>query len=500
MPAPIPFIPRNSNIEAVDSFDAPETESILESISRWFNGKPRKINRYDKNENPSERITEMTSGVYTGVDSLHDPTTPRLPSKRSAFYYAWDMNTASVPTFLGFSNRRDLFKYCKNRIGLTGFLFEEISTDQLTETSERVKTVTCIAYYDETDDNLRVIVRASLDLTSSPIEKIKRTIQIVERTLEYFFVELRGFSAALSPCITPTIPKIVSLGIEAKRQLFEELQTKFISGYVDGNLPADWCSLELLQLLPYDGSGFPSVILDHGKIIHILWRGKAGRDCDVFYFIGISAESRLLCEPLRHALPAEYAMFSGGLDRTIEALEFVVTELLALRLLNKQTIPRLKSFHKRIHSSISGSSSRLSTRIDENALHQLLGIDKKLLELHEVESEFKQRHFNFNSTYIAKFYAPELPMLTQNIFDAAKASHSFEEKITTLSSAIKIEHDDILKSAGDAIQSLNESVGHSIFILNSRIQITVTKWTVRLALFTLLLILITLLNLFRFAF
>ena len=479
----------------MEIFEENSLEAIFTQVSTTFQCPPKLISIYDPIENPSERTVELEKGYKTGVSStLKDD---KIAGAYNMKYYIWDMTENMFQSFLKYVNSEKPFENCEHIVAKTGFETNHLQDDEIYSLSKMIEGIYASAYIIGSPLHLRLYVRIQLNPSIKVKFDLKRCVKIFERTIEIYFLELKGLSTEVSPCFTPAIPKVVSMSIIASDDFMKSFGKDFGDAISMKGLKIRGELLGLLEYLGYDGSGFPSVIRASEDLYYMIWQAGLSKNGRSFYLVYFSNRSDLSAGRMKHTLPVELSSFSGSGDLVADSLSYIsfwfsLLEFYKYKLLKPLQMEYIMAQQNSLNNVLSYTTGK-----DKKALIKLLKIKG---ELHKLQGELEKtfgRLNGFESLYLSQFYSPELAVASINIFDAASLPEKERKKLPiTLSRSLQLESGKVKEELMVEVKKIVENTERSIDLINAWIQLKLTRTNTLLILMTAVLVLITILGLF----
>lgn len=443
-------------------------------------------------------MAELTLGVWSG-------TIPhsKIPKEGDGdgVYYSWDMKKSAFPDFIKYANSNKQLEKCTDIIQKYGFLKESIGADEITTIAGQVEWISAITFFDgmadKFIDNLKLDIRIKYVPTLDE-NKLRRDRTILERAIEMFFMDLRGFSNEISPCIFPAVPKVVSLSVLCNDDFMSLILHKFENAPTEGGFDITDEIINALSLLDYDGKGYPSVIYESENLYHIVWEGGLSQNGRIFYFVNFTNKEKFIVERLKHSLPQNSPVVRGTTDLFSDILSYVSFWFSSAEFYKSRWLYIPKRHYEQQRDYFLRNLRTLKMKQYNGTFLSLLGIQGNLRKFQVGKESFFEGFAELESP-IVNIYSPEIPVVPPNVFDTLYLKKYHEDYASlTFSQSSDILKDKINRDIDSELNKLSEYIDKTIALINSRIQIKETRLNSYLIAFTSILVLIGLMSLFGF--
>lgn len=330
------------------------------------------------------------------------------------------------------------------------------------------------------------------------VASIEKCVRILERAVEMYFRELKGLSSEIFPCSVPSVPKILSLSVMANKKLMNFLREEFDKTMTSRKGFALKEELTVfLNMLGYDGNGFPSVIKESDNLFRIIWHGGFTRNDQTLHVADFTDEEKFIVGRKKHSLPVDSIMAGGTVDVISDGLSYTSFSFSLMEFVKTKVLASLKKEYREIQDSSLKYFLSYTTGKEKRQLSRLLKIETEILELqHVLEQHFNNRIGSYY-LFMSQFYRPEVYMSGFSIFDRANMIDKGEETYpVTFMRSIGISYGNLKSELNNNLQKLLTNIEKSIELLNSRIQLKLTRMNLLLTLLTSFLFIIALIELF----
>lgn len=475
----------------MEIFEKSNIKRVFSQVNQTFKSSPRRISILDEKENPSNRMTEINPGTLSGIS--------KTPSKEEKVptdfeYSSWDLPKSDFQDFVKYANSGKPFERCRNTIAQSGFLIDNVQENEITGISSRVEWISATAYIDGSINGLKLYIRIKYIPPLSE-DELRRSIKVLEKAVEIYFLELKGFSHEMSPCMMPVVPKVISLSVFCSHGFMDMLAKEFNNSRSKGKFNLNGETKKVVSLLGYDGAENPSVICESENLYHVVWKRSFSQDSNTFFLVDFTDLEKFIVERKRHTLPIEASIIRGTTDLISDILSYVSFWFASLKFYESKNLDSAKALYIEIWDDFLKNFQSRLTKKDNKMLFKLVEIQTKLQKSQTYIEETFERLPEFYP-FLLRFYEPEVPVSHLSIFESAKLTENERVNMPyTFSQSL-----DVLKRRENTdmkakLSKLTESVEKTMALINSRIQIKVTKMNTYLVGLTAFLVSLAIINL-----
>lgn len=333
------------------------------------------------------------------------------------------------------------------------------------------------------ENNLRLYIRIKYVPPNSDVA-VSRNKDILEKAVELYFLELKGFSHESSPCVLPSIPKIVSLSVRCNDDFMELLVKEFEKSSIEGGFALNNEIRKVLSLLGYAGAGYPSVINESKNLFHFIWQGGLSKDGRSYYIVDFTNLEKFINERLSHSLPQESSIIRGTADLISDILSYVSFWFSSLRFYQARNLDVSKKQYMSEYSYLIKNFDSLTTKKYNEILLNLVTIQANLQTFQTELDAIFEKLPGF-SPFLLRFYSPEVAVAHLNIFDIANLREDERENMPlTFSQSLDLLRKRENRDMNAILTKQMESVEKTITLINSRIQMKETRMNTYLIAFT----------------
>lgn len=374
-------------------------------------------------------------------------------------------------------------------------MIENTDDNEIAEISKKVEWISATAYISKLENNLRLYIRIKYVPPNSDVA-VSRSKDILEKAVELYFLELKGFSLESSPCVLPSIPKIVSLSVRCNDDFMELLVKEFEKSSIVGGFALNNEIRKVLSLLGYAGAGYPSVINESKNLFHFIWQGGLSKDGRSYYIVDFTNLEKFINERLRHSLPQESSIIRGTADLISDILSYVSFWFSSLRFYQARNLDVSKKQYMSEYSYLIKNFDSLTTKKYNEILLNLVKIQANLQTFQTELDAIFEKLPGF-SPFLLRFYSPEVAVAHLNIFDIANLREDERENMPlTFSQSLDLLRKRENRDMNAILTKQMKSVEKTITLINSRIQMKETRINTYLIAFTAISVLVAIISLF----
>lgn len=465
------FSPRIIHVEGIEVFDESDTKRVFSEVSRTFKSAPKIISNWDENENPSNRTVELEPGTLTGVNNNFGRDNKETTEFK---YFAWELPKSEFQAFIKYANDPKPLEDCREPVAKDGFIINNVEDGEIAETAEKLEWIAATAYLDGVTHILTLYIRIKYFPPPNG-NQLPRRESILEKAVEMYFLGLRGFSYKDSPCIVPSVPKVVSLSILVSEEFMVRLNKEFYGALKRGVFALNKEILEVLKLIGYDGAGYPTVVRESKNLYQIIWQGGLARDGRTFYFVDFTDLDKFIVERLKHSLPLKANSLRGNTELISDILDYYSILFSFLNFYKAMKLDVLKedyvNFQSHLYEKFSVLSAKKYNKIFLELLRTLAKLQKFQAELDEILNRFLggltvRRRFNYPEIAVSQFNIFDVVNLAED--ESAATAFTFFQSLNLLRKQKKA-------NMNLELNRLTDSAEKTIALINSRIQVRETR-------------------------
>lgn len=486
------FSPRIIHVEGIEVFDESDITRVFSEVIGTFRSSPKIISSCDENENPSKRTVELEPGILTGVNNDFGRDNKETTEFK---YFAWELPKSEFQAFIKYANDPKPLEDCRGMVAKEGFMINNVEDGEIAEVAEKLEWIAATAYLDGLTHILTLYIRIKYDPPPNG-NQLRRRESILEKAVEMYFLGLKGFSYKNPHCIVPSVPKVVSLSILVSEDFMIRLNKEFYGALQRGVFAINEEILEVLELIGYDGAGYPTVIRESKNLYQIIWQGGLARDGRTFYFVDFTDLDKFIVERLKHSLPLKANFLRGNTELISDILDYYSILFSFLNFYKAMKLDVLRedyvNFRSHLYEKFSVLTAKKYNKIFLELLRTLAKLQKFQAELDEI-----LKRFLGGLTVSRRFNSPEIALSQFNLFDSVNLAddESTTIPLTFFQSLI------LLKKRTKANMNLEsnrltESAEKTIALINSRIQISETRINTYIIVFTAILVVVAIISLF----
>lgn len=479
----------------MEIFEPSLTGKVISAIRTTFQSSPKLINAHDEEENPTDRTAEIKAGKIDGISKLSED---KSDERYNYQYFGWDLPKEKYTKLIEYVNKELPPERCSRVLAKEGFFIDTIDENEISKLATIVEWISLTAYLTESPIHLRLFIRLQLNPSRLDPASIGKCVRILERAVEMYFRELKGLSSEIFPCSVPSVPKILSLSVMANNKLMNFLREEFDKARASREGFALNKELTVfLNMLGYDGNGFPSVIKESDNLFRILWHGAFTKNDQTFHVVDFTDEKKLIVGRMKHSLPVDSIIAGGTLDVISDGLSYTLFSFSLMEFVKTKTLAPLKKDYREIQDSSFKYFLSYTTAKEKRQLSRLLEIGKEILVLQDILEQHFKNQIRPYYLFMSQIYRPEVYMSGFSIFDRANMIDKGEETYpVTFMRSIGISYDNLKSELNNNLQKLLTNIEKSIELLNSMIQLKLTRMNLLLTLLTSFLFIIALIELF----
>lgn len=490
------FDPKIIHIEGIEVFDKSDINRVLSEVSRTFKSSPKKISNLDENENPSKRTVELEPGIWTGLNNNFG----RDDKENKGFQYlTWELPKGEFQDFIKYANDRKPLDDCREKVVKDGFIIVKVEDSEIACIAQKLKWIAATAYFDELTHILTLHIRINY-IPPPNGNQLRRNESVLEKSVEMYFLELKGFSYKISPCLVPSVPKVVSLSVLASDHFMVAFDKLFDGAIPNGAIALDEEILDVLRLIGYDGAGYPTVIRESKNLFQVIWQGGLARDGRTFYFVDFTDLEKFIVERLKHSLPQRANIIKGNTVLISDILDYDSIWFSFLYYYQAIKLEDLKKDYVKVRTHLYEKFRMLSTKKYNEIFLALLTILASL-QKYQADLDDIYEWFSKQLTVRRGLSSPELAVSQFNIFgidnlieiERGAMPLTFSRSLILLRKRKKT-------NINLELTRLTESVEKTIALLSSRIQAKETRLNTYIIVMTLVSVLVAIITLFRFKF
>lgn len=487
-----PYNLRLLQVEGMEIFDLSKKELVFSKVNHTFKSLPIYISASDEKENPSKRMAEFKPGAFTGMIKAPGRQRKEYTDYK---YFAWDLPEGEIQSFVKYANYGDPLKECEDLFVQSGFLIENTDDNEIAEISKKVEWISATADISESANNLKLYIRIKYVPPNSDVE-VRRSKDILEKAVELYFLELKGFSHESSHCILPSIPKIVSLSVLCNDDFMGMIVKEFEKSSIKGGFALNDEIRKVLSLLGYGDAGYPSVINESKNLFHFIWQGGLSKDGRSYYIVDFTNLEKFINERLKHSLPVEAITIRGTTDLISDILSYISFWFSSLKFYQERNLDVSKKQYMSYYSYLIKYFDSLTTKKYNEIFLNLVKIQANLQTFQTELDAIFERLPGF-SPFLLRLYSPEVAVAQLNIFDIANLREDERENMPlTFSQSLDLLRKRVNRDMNAILIKQMESVEKTITLINSRIQMKETRMNTYLIALTVILVLVAIIGLF----
>ena len=490
------FDPKIIHIEGIEVFDESDFNRVLSEVSRTFKSSPKKISNLDENEKPSKRTVELEPGIWTVLNNNFG----RDNKENKGFkYYTWELPKGEFQDFIKYANDWKPLEDCSEKVAKDGFIIDKVEDSEIACIVHKLKWIAATAYLDGLTHILTLYIR--LNYIPPPNgNQLRRNEGVLEKSVEMYFLELKGFSYKISPCQVPSVPKVVSLSVLANDHFMVAFNKLFDGAIPNGAIALNEEILDVLRLIGYDGAGYPTVIKESKNLYQVIWQGGLARDGRTFYFVDFTDLEKFIVERLKHSLPQRANIIKGNTELISDILDYDSIWFSFLYYYKAVKLEALKNDYVNVRTHFYEKFRNLSTKKFNDIFLKMLTILASL-QKYQADLNYIYEWFSNQLTVRRGISSPELAVSQFNIFDIDNLIEiergamplTFTQSLILLRKREKT-------NMNLELTRLTETVEKTIALLSSRIQAKETRLNTYIIVLTLVSAVVAIITLFRFKF